>query len=1000
MSNKITVYCSYHQDDRPVVDALKEHLKTIRLEQELHFIDYTSLDPDSIITENTREQIESADLILLFCSTAYYNREETIREQEYALRSPRAPLIIPLTARSTPEYPGLEAYEVLPDNNIPLLNEGKVNDLLCSVVTRRIIRRLSAFLEHGGSHLKPVFEALPWSDAKDRILSHLDKNDLGASLALLNALVKDPDYDKIIFEAREEYERLHRKSALENLGFQGFWQELKSLRSDIEQLVYRLDTVQLYPEWEQSILTDCLVISAIAKKESKITGLSMLADQIGIPTTRLGDNAQPLTVAQQQEYKRLFILAQDALAIGEYTKASALAEEIRAEINPESAQLYELLFLSHTLKEGADQVVRDFLRSYPRNFETLLRYAERFQEFQTAGKCKSDTGHYNSYQVATSLQSAIKRAYSAFPNDYILDTGLNATRHPESRDSILACLNMSNRLYRFMFPATGFFETAFNEFSGGGKYQWADEIEVVEGRFRVFNKKEFDVLSELNNLLQILNEPANQIEDNPVERDLKLQKRNFDQKEVLRGNLLIHLKRKRTALLKDIETEKRFFREFIDERDSLARFVYACILGYLALDKGSGEKSQFLELALDEVLMKPEIPWFTLDDEGELIPHPDCERINFDVKTLTGAIINHYAGEQSEQQILKLIRERTYEQYILETREFYDEFKEGLSYTDFRRLSDGEARKRMVSCLRKWTAIFRADKEKGATFLHQVIRELTGQGEFLWMLFDPDNLVSHPDSLALGFDAVALYKNLQQHPLPWEATKLEEIIVEQQFSRHILPSYNAIPKGAETERQKLIFLIRQSLRAYKTVDDEKYLDWVYRELTEEVKFRWLEIDADGLWNPTPETPSYFDPVILLYELARLHPRNYEMYETRRRIAENRFREAEARYRGEISEFRHENKEPERKIAIELFRDLKGIFRFFPDLKYIELPLRELNGRGRILWQSKLFGIFLIPDNHHENLLVNFDYKSERAEFMAFEEKQAKMMAEMLEELQG
>jgi hypothetical protein len=1001
MPESLSIYTSYHEQDKNIVSALLKHLKTFQGADRFVFSDYETIPESSQITENIKEQIDAADVVLIFCSADYYSREETIREQAYAKQSPKDPLLIPIIARSTPSYPGLEAYTLLPLSGNPLYNAGALNELQCAVVAKVIFERIQAFEQQGPAVYEPVFQKMEWEDARLRLLSFLEKNDLNASLELLHTLVKDPGFDKLIFEAKEEYQRLHRRTMQEQFSFDEFWHALRVLRSDMEQLCLRLEPGHLHKNWQKTIETDCLALHTTPKREKTYPGLSMLADEILIPQKSLDANSQELTHSQQQDYKRSFILAQDAQAVGEYAKAYGIADKIRTEINPESAQLYEFLLLSLVQKEGADQLIKDALRGYGRVFETAIRYAERFREFQKSEKCPSTTGYYNTAQVAKMIHSALRRVYSSYPNDYILDTGLNASRHPDAREAILSCLQIALRTYQFMHPVEGFLEIAFNEFAGGGKYQWADVVEVEpDGSFSVLNRREFDVLSELNNILSLLTDPPLRNPNDPVETGNRNKSRSYDQTQLLRDNLLVCLNRKKTALLSDIQVEKRFFREFIDERDSIIRLVYACIIGYLVFDKKEKTKSKFLAIALDELLLKPAIPWFTLSAEGQLIPDPDCERLSFSAPAITKAIIAKYSNETNSSKIQELIRQTCYDQYKAETESIYQELLKGRAYTDLRKLSDGEGRKRMIQCLKRWTILYLAYPDRGSDYLQQTLRELMGEEQFLWMLFDPEQLVSHPDSIALGFDALELYRKLEKMPVPWDKNDMEGVIIEKQFSRHILPTYESMHARDEKQIRKLIFLFRQALRGYKTDPQNIYLQWIYRELTEEHKFRWLEIDQDGLWQAARGVPDFFKPEALLLEMASKHPDLFNLFETRKKIAENRYREVKNIYEREISEFKAENKEPERLIAQDLFNQLKGIFKFFPDIKFLEIPLNELKGNGRIQWQAKLFGLFTLSENHHENLLINFDYKAERAEFYMYRDQLHEWLESMLAEVRA
>ena len=83
-----------------------------------------------------------------------------------------------------------------------------------------------------------------------------------------------------------------------------------------------------------------------------------------------------------------------------------------------------------------------------------------------------------------------------------------------------------------------------------------------------------------------------------------------------------------------------------------------------------------------------------------------------------------------------------------------------------------------------------------------------------------------------------------------------------------------------------------------------------------------------------------------------------------------------RYFQEISEFRQENRRPERAITIDILRKMSGIFRYFPKEEFLQLSVRELTGKGRIRWNALFLGFFPTRENHFENKFYHFNYRFE------------------------
>lgn len=1002
MADTSTIYLSYHENDNAVVKALVRHLNTLFPEGRVRYTDRNSEAPDALTVENTQKRIEAADVVLLFGSASYFNKKETLLERDYAKRSPRAPLIVPLLAKSVPAFPGLEEYAVLPSDGIPLANDNVLNDIQCTLAARTIFNRVMLFADSYRPIPTAVRQILDWEMGRARLYSYLAKNNLRAGLQLMRRLVKDPDLDKIVFEAIEEHQRLHRRTQQERLEFKEFWRQLKVLRSDMEHLVARLQAHNLRPDWQDVLEREYFAFQTIEAPELDWLGLSTLADDIAIPETRLqsADTSEDLlTDAQKLEFKRLFILAQDAEAVGNHSKAYGFCEQIKNNIDAESAQLYEHLLLTYVQWETPDRIVREALQGQKRRLDFVILYAGRFQEYQQKNKCASETGYYNVAEVAAELVNALRRAYAALPNDYMIDTGLNAERYPDQRPQVLRCLDVALDIYNYLHPAEGFLELVFNELCGGGKYQWADFVSVREGQFSVINRNEFDLLSEIANVQKMLLDPEVRNADDPVEQAKHRRVAHYNQRQVLRENLLLCLYRKRAALRAAIQEERRFFREFIDERASLIRFTYTCIIGYLVLDEDEKpDKSDFLNLALDELLRQPEVPWFTLGDNGQLIQHPEIERYAFPAFEIVEKIIHTHAGEAGWLQVHPQVKAEIFRKYAADTDAEYQRIVEGMQWTDFRRLDEIGARQRLIQCLRNWMVCYRAYPEQGQDFLVKCLHELTGTGLLIWMYFNPEKITTHPDSQALGFNAVAELAVLQTMA-HWTPDEVAMRVVESLYQKRILPAYNALPKGDENHRIDVISLLLQTLQAYKNHPNNAHLEWVYRELTDEVKFNWIVISDQGEWLPASfQTAWGFDPVEVLKQLALLDETRFGQYNTRKKLADKRFAALQAEYLREISEYRHENRLPERELAIRIFRNIKGIFKFFPDRKYLELPIRELSGNGRIRWQANFMGIFEVPENHHENLLLNFDYKSERLEFRMYWDTCAQWQEKMLSTL--
>jgi hypothetical protein len=292
---------------------------------------------------------------------------------------------------------------------------------------------------------------------------------------------------------------------------------------------------------------------------------------------------------------------------------------------------------------------------------------------------------------------------------------------------------------------------------------------------------------------------------------------------------------------------------------------------------------------------------------------------------------------------------------------------------------------------------YRAFPDTGKEFPERCIKELCGSGLLIWMHHNPNApLVTHADSLALRYDAQAELKNIMAFYPHYSEEALREIIALNLFQKRILPAYESIKSRDEKQRPEVVRLLRETLAGYQLHPDQRYLDLVYTEITDEVKFPWIYISKEGKWLPLP-AGEIFKPIGVLQQLNEAEPRIFRLSNARERIALRRYQDERERYFHEISEYRYENRRPERAILIDIIRNMKGIYVFFPKDIFLEIPLLELTGKGRVRWHANFLGIFPIRENHFENHDFHFNYRFELFEVKRMLNNQLQMMQEMLRE---
>jgi len=630
----------------------------------------------------------------------------------------------------------------------------------------------------------------------------------------------------------------------------------------------------------------------------------------------------------------------------------------------------------------------------------VLLFASRLRDYEREGKCRSSTALHNLEIASEGVSDAALRLYHALPNDPLRHTGKHAESVPDNRRPLRVILDNTLKVCRLVHPSEELLEAAVIECCGGGKCHWIERVDVVKGQFQFVPNGHFDLLGEIHELQEMLRN-IEAAHENKIVKSSGL----------LREDLYFSLLAKRQALANQIAEDTKRRRPFTDIRESIVRFTYACLLGaeiFTDLD-ARGRGSSFYRLALEYLLpgllvspttgLGTSLRWFALDTQGAVVAHPDCAKYGFDIRAIVEKIVHDHAGQAGWLQVQPNIKQSVYLQFVADTQAEWEEVKKGLSYADFRRMEGLDARRKMIACLHNWRTAYRAYPEKsGQDFLDHCIQEIVGESLLDWLQFDATGqLVTLSESLALGYDAQTELRELLKESTRYTEEDLRRTISENIFQKQILTGYDQVKTSDENQRSACSRLLLGALCAYKIYQDSRFLDFVWRELTEEIKFRWIDIANDGTEKTYSATPG-FDPLLVVRELKEALPQRFRLLELREQISRRRLRDTEAHYFHDISEFRHENRLPERKVAVEIIRKMKGIYLYFPQAVFLKLPLDELQGRGRVRWHANFLGVFPLQENHYENSYFNFEYKFERYELKRLLDNQFGEMQRVLRDI--
>jgi hypothetical protein len=990
MPATLHIFLSHDPTDAAAAADLERQLRLIFQPADLAFWRRENV-PSEEYRVKAGQFLEKTDLFVALLSMNYEDKPDVRWEADTArpIQARRPVLqIMTVQVRPAPAPVWTRAYPVALPPGETVEQHAVARDRQLARVAQMAKTIVEAAPKKGEKYVFSVDLPLILDDVKERLLTQTDRLDTAPVLRLLLEMVADVRTKRTILDLEDAFGVLLEKTRLSKIDLHDLQAQSAPLRLDLQHLIQNLPDSALTPNWKSVFIRKYFHFGRPPRETDALPPFFIPADEIAIPETlnlTVGPREQEsleqiglLSYEQKTDFRRSLLLCKDALAVGNPAKAFTHCEHARNKIDPQSAQLYEYLLITHIQRESAARILEDAVNRNGKLLNFIELYATRLIEYQREDKCPSSTALYNLEIASEALSDAALRFYHRLPNDYILNTGKHAEDAPDNRAVLQRVLQTALTVNRVVCPYEEFLEAAIAEFCGGGKYDWIEKVEVAGEDFHFIPKGHFDPEGEVAALLDTLDRMAAGSADKLVK-----------QRPTLREDVYYSLMTKRQTLRRQIAEDERLRRPFTDIRASIIRFVYACTFNaQLFGDEDEDRRGQSfhrmaMEYLLPQLTPAAEIgsdlypPWFVLDERGELRNHPDCAAYGFDTQGIVEKIIRDQAGRGGWLQVAPNLKQEVFLQYSEIPDRQYEKVRVGLQWIDFRRMDTLEARRLLIDCLRRWTICYRAYPERGQEYVDRCIRELGGDGLMLWLQHDPETLVSHPDSTAFGYDAAAELRALLAHSTRFTEHDLRRPIAQNLFDKRILTAYQAIKPGDAAQLPLLVRLFSEAFSGYRLHPDPRYLDFVWRELTEELKFRWIDVDVAGKWAAAHQTAG-FHPIRTLERIAaELGPVDREVYgirQARMAVASRRYAEQLELYFREISEYKHENRLPERGIAIDIIQRMKGIFRFFPNEQFLELPLRELSGKGRIRWNALFLGIFPSPENHYENHQFNFDYK--------------------------
>ena len=1014
----IHIYVAFDHADASTAADLCRQLSLVFQPREVVF-----WQDQKVATEDYRHAaglfLEKTDLFVALLSMNFEDDPNTRWAVEQARQGQRrrpSLQIISVQGRSAPIPSNLLAFPMA----LPPEETLEKHPIARDRQLQRAAQRAKAILEaapKAGEHLREeVYLPLIVQDVQERLLAQTDRYNPMALLGLLNQMVADVRVKRDVLDLEDALKSLQERARLSKITMAELEIAMEPLRYDLQQLILNLRENELSGDWKTTFIRDYFRFVKAPTEAASAPPYFVPCDEIAIPETlnlTVGPREHEaleqiglLSYEQKLDFRRSLLLCRDALAVQQYDKAYAHCEHARHEIDPQSAQLYEYLLLTYLQKEGAERIMHDAIYQTGKLLNFVALYAGRMQDYQREGKCPTTTGPYNLEMASEALSDAALRVYHGFQNDYIRHTGHHASDVPDQRATIQNILVQTFTVNRAVHPYEEFLETAIIEYCGGGKCHWIGKVEVAGDYFRFLPLDNFDLEGEVAELLQLLLQMESEGKGKVVK-----------QRATLREDVYYSLMAKRQHLRRQLEEDRRVQRPFTDLRESIIRFVYSCLFAaHVFGDEDEDARGQsFLRMALEYLLpglvletdaaLALGMRWFILDETGEVQTHSDCARYGFDARGITEKILEDHSGRAGWLQVQPSLKQEVYLQFAADTLAVFEQVYQGLQWSDFRRMDSLDARRLLIDCIRRFVVCYRAYPQHPSAqdYLDRCIVELCGEGLLLWMYHDPETLANEPESVALGYDARTDLRKISALGTRFSENDLRRMIADNLFQKRLLPAYTSLKTHVESLRPALVQLLKETLSNYKLFPDPRYLELVFRELVEETKLPWIDIDEKGRWTPI-SSMGHFNPIAVLPEISTqlvAHGGDREQYDQlsiRKAIAQRRHADQVSRYFHEISEFKSENRRPEREIAIAIIRKIKAIYHFYPEASFLELPYKELSDKGRIRWHALFLGTLPTRENHFENQFYKFNYRFELFEIKRLLEQQYQEMERVLREM--
>lgn len=906
--------------------------------------------------EQFQQALDRADVVVLLLSPALLTKHPKELKAILALHASKDLEIIglPIRALDPGSFKGLSKLPVFPGWRFPLY-VGKEMD-------KQTLYSMSQHLRQIILHVYGQPEYLTFMDLQDRLKLFLRQRGFLRFYQLMEQLLEVSPALHGLKKLHHQYLDGHRFSQVKKQPTFPYllYQQLYQI---LEDWILQLEKRDLIPNWVDAFPALCLQMEeSVPVPATAICPVFVPEKALQIPP---GLSPQEVAVCQKQ-----YDSFRMALFTDRYDPAWKIAQQLWDEAPITHKSWYEYLLLGLWAAKGAHQIVRESLQG-DNTFKLLSYYDQALQELED----QADLRAYNHALMGTELASALIHQYQNMPS-----------QGGPTKERLEMLFHLQMDIHRQFESATGFMEYAVHELLGMGYEKWIRPVKAVKAGWLLEDLQVYGAVNELENLFQEMVLDFNQI--SAIPHTCKV----WD-------NLLSKLRLNYEYLcLKALETgeDQESFRADMVSLLQTAQTAYTI-----------SKDGRFLDILIEELSHRGALPWLAFDENGQMTHYPG---IDYDALTqLRHALqLRHHQADAKIEALKKELYALALHQLKQQSSDLKRSIEGQMAFIANIRLKQAGLintwkhnrgiepneesihnlskaldanRLALFDCIEKWYHLYLVSQNEYC--LEELLKELNGSGLMLW--FDLAKLQLHPygPCQRLGIPVQELLEKVMALKPDWRPS-FEKQVAHHLYRVEVVPIYEKIEYRNEAQRYLIPRIIRRCMACYAFTGHEKYYNLIYRELVEEHKFGWLDIDLQekGLGNGTYDDNLGFDALWHLRQLLKMSGKNAqeEEYKILSFILNKRHSELLKRYMRDINVFPANNNQHDREMVAQMIHICLTYHDILPSEKWLYIPINELLEKGKIHW-TKVSGK---KGEHPENQLLAepINYRAARMQVQA------------------